>query len=205
MEEIVPGVVWFFVAFALGIGASSFFKRSKESVEEVSGEGLLFDKIAEKEKETEDFCKRLKEENAGECEQNLKKAKEDAEEIIRKAKEEIEQIEKTSKASIRNAFRDSALVLKHLLNEKTKDLIAGENSAIKNALQTVSDEIIAAGKNITWKENSFELVSTEGNELAIKPEDISLLALSLLEPGIQKNLPLPEELATILEKQDESR
>ena len=203
LASMVPNTVWGFVFFAFGIGVGSFMKRCKEPVEEISGEGILFDKIEEREKEAENVCKKLEEESAQEREQLLKKAKDEASVIVRKAHEEADDLRKVSEASIRNAFRDAVLVLHHLIGEKAGVLVKGKNATVKKALKSVSDELISTGKTISWKENIFELVpSKEG--VTLTAEDVSLLALSLLEPGLRKNLPTPEGVATILQgKHDE--
>jgi len=205
MAELISNAIWFIASFAVGFALSSFFKRSSESVEEIHNEKLLFDKIREKEEETERSCKILEKESAERCAQRVKEAEDEAKDIIQAAQEEAKQLRSTSEAAIRNSFRDSVLIIRHLIHDKTKLMLEGDNEAVKSALQTISDAVISTGKTISWKGNAFSLVSSEAGETAVKPEDVSLLALSLLEPGLQKNLPTPEEIAGILEQPDENR
>jgi len=205
MAELISNAIWFIASFAVGFALSSFFKRNRESVEEIHNEKLLFDKIREKEEETEGSCKILEKESAERCADEVKKAEAEAKDIIRAAKEEVEQLRDTSEAAIRNSFRDSVLIIRHLINDKTQSVVAGDDEAVKNALQSISNTVVSTGKTISWKGNAFSLVSTEAGEIAVKPRDVSLLALSMLEPGLQKNLPTPEEIAGILEKTDENR
>jgi len=205
MAELISNAIWFIASFAVGFALSSFFRRSRECVEEIHNEKLLFDKIREKEEETERSCKILEKESAERCVQEVKKAKDEAKDIIRAAQEEAKQLRSTSEAAIRNSFRDSVLIIRHLIHDKTQAMVAGDNEVVKNALQSISDTVVSMGKTISWKGNSFSLVSTETGETVVKPGDVSLLALSLLEPGLQKNLPTPEEIVSILEHPDENR
>ncbi len=199
MAEGISGVVWCVVFFAFGFGFASFIKRKSEKVEEVSGTDIILNKISEQEKKTEDACKRLEEENNKRCKKNIEETEKKAAGIIQSAKDEAESIKKRSLSSIRQAFRDSVLILQHLVREKISAEIKGDDEKVKEALKIISDSVVAAGKTITWKGSSFKLESAETGGISIEAEDISTLALRLLEPGLQKNLPTPEEVLNKLQ------